>query len=91
VVSVYNEEGQPQSNAEVNVIDESDGTVVATGHTNVNGNYLFQGLPPGTYTVTACIAIEDVDYYAFVTGVPITSGEVTQRVLFLSEAPGGCT
>lgn len=90
-VSVQNEDAQPQANAEVTVIDEESGEPVATGYTDTFGNYVFENLPPGTYTVTACITIENNDYFAFVTGVLIEPGGLAQRILFLEPAPGGCT
>jgi uncharacterized repeat protein (TIGR01451 family) len=89
-ILVYNEDGQPQANVELNLIDESDSTVVDTAHSSTSGTHLFEGVAPGTYTVTACIRIENVDYYAFVSGITVNSGTVLSRVLFLEEAPGGC-
>lgn len=90
-VSVQNEDAQPQGSAEVTVIDEDSGEPVATGYTDIFGNHLFESLQPGTYTVTACITIENDDFFAFVTGVLIEPGAVAQRILFLEPAPGGCT
>jgi hypothetical protein len=90
IVSVNTEEGQPQANAQISVIDEDSGAVVATGYSDINGTHFFQNLPPATYTVTTCIVIENVDYYAFATGIVVQSGAVSQRILFLQPAPGGC-
>lgn len=91
VVTIHNNEGQPQANAQITVIDEANNAVVATGYSDINGSSYFQNLAPGTYTVTACIVIENEDYYAFVTGVQVQSGTIAQRILFLQPSPGGCT
>jgi parallel beta-helix repeat protein len=50
--AVTDENGNPLRGVEVQCID-SDGNVVAQGITDDGGNYLFEGLPEGTYTIRA--------------------------------------
>lgn len=90
IISVNNDEGQPQANAEITLLDEDSGDVVATGHSDSNGIYFFQNLVPGSYTATVCIVIENVDYSAYMTGIVVQPGTIAQRVLYIQPAPGGC-
>jgi hypothetical protein len=43
--------GEPGLNGVILQLENSSGTVIATQTTSGNGNYLFSGLPAGTYTV----------------------------------------
>ncbi|MFW5941252.1 MAG: CARDB domain-containing protein, partial [Chloroflexota bacterium] len=90
VVTVFNQSGEPQASAEINVYDEDSGEVVATGYSDIDGNYFFDSIPADTYTVTACITIENDDYFRSASGVIVNTGEVTQLVLFLQPSPAGC-
>lgn len=90
VITVFTYDGQPQANARIEVIDESDGSTAAVGYSDLNGTHLFPDIPAGTYSVTACVTVENIDYYSFVTGIPVTSNSVTHRVLFLTRQPGAC-
>ncbi|HSM58632.1 MAG TPA: CARDB domain-containing protein [Candidatus Sulfomarinibacteraceae bacterium] len=90
VVTIFNQYGEPQANAEINVYEEDGGALVATGYSDIDGNHFFTGLAPDTYTVTACITIESEDFFRSASGVIVSSGGVTQIVLFLQPSPAGC-
>lgn len=91
LVTVNNDLDQPQANAEITVIDEATSEVVATDYSDINGTHYFDPLPPATYTVTACVVVENLDYYAYATGITVQSGAIAQLILYLQYAPGGCT
>ncbi|WP_420642333.1 TadE/TadG family type IV pilus assembly protein [Candidatus Leptofilum sp.] len=58
----------PQFRAEVFLTDESSSLIVAKTATDENGYYVFDTVPPGTYTVHACILIDNVQYFGLRTG-----------------------
>jgi hypothetical protein len=53
-VYTYYENGQPAANAEVQVYNGTQ--LIASGVTDVQGEYVFTGIPAGTYTVTATLS-----------------------------------
>lgn len=57
----------PQFRAEVFLTDESTSLVVARTSTDENGFYAFNTVPAGTYTVHACILIDNVQYFGLRT------------------------
>lgn len=50
----------PQNRAVVSLWSGS--TLIATTNSNASGFYEFIGVPPGTYTVSACVSIDSVQY-----------------------------
>lgn len=58
----------PQFRAEVFLTDESTSLIVARTSTDENGFYIFDTVPPGTYTLHACIVINNIEYYGLRTG-----------------------
>ena len=79
----------------VEVYDEATGNLISTEFTDAAGSYYFSSLPPATYSIIACITIEENgvqnDYSAYVTGVVISSGTLSQQNLFLELDPAGCS
>ncbi|RMG95496.1 MAG: hypothetical protein D6706_11915, partial [Chloroflexi bacterium] len=69
VVRSLNVEWLPQFRAIVSLIDESTSTVVATTLTDQNGFYQFNNLPAGTYSVTACVTIDNQTHFGIRTGL----------------------
>ena len=58
----------PQFRAEVFLIDESTSLIVARATTDENGFYIFDTVPLSTYTVQACIVIDNNQYFGLRTG-----------------------
>ena len=48
----------------------SDGVnTIATTATDENGYYQFSNIAPGTYTVSACVQIDNSDWYGVISGI----------------------
>jgi hypothetical protein len=95
---VRNEAGNPQANVAVWIIDEDDGSQAGITYSAFDGTYFFASVEAGSYTLNACIRIEDAsnpgvfhDYWAAVPGVTILAGQTTTQNLFLELAPEGCS
>lgn len=58
----------PQFRAEVFLIDESTSLILDRTTTDENGFYIFDTVPLGTYTVQACIVIDNNQYFGLRTG-----------------------
>ena len=71
VVRVLFHDWVPQFRTQVTLLDQSSGGVLATAITDNNGFYQFRNLPAGSYTVTACFNISNVDYSGIITGVAV--------------------
>ncbi|HEX6386028.1 MAG TPA: TadE/TadG family type IV pilus assembly protein [Anaerolineae bacterium] len=59
----------PQFRAQVTLIDESTARIVATAESDVNGFYQFTNLPAGTYTIRACLIVDNKPYVGQRTGM----------------------
>lgn len=93
---VRNEAGNPQANVGIWLYNASSAEV-GTAYSGFDGSYYFASVSAGTYSMIACIRIEDSanpgiyrDYSATVPGVTVQSGFTTTQNLFLQLAPEGC-
>ncbi|MCI0397753.1 MAG: pilus assembly protein [Chloroflexi bacterium] len=76
----------PQANVWVTLSSETDpGYPDQFTFSDSNGEYFFAGIPPGTYTITGCITIENEDYFYSVSGQVLPAGTVIQLNLFLTQ------
>jgi len=80
---------QPQANVEVRLFDEASGDLVDTAYSDTEGNYFFNPVNPGSYTLTACVVIDGTEYFYSVSGVVVNPGLPTSEDLFLE--PGICS
>lgn len=76
----------PQERMLVSAIDESSGLTVATTYSDEDGFYQFDNLTNGVfYTVTACIKINNNDYFGIRTGI-----EAPETPTNISALQGAC-
>ncbi|HSH02853.1 MAG TPA: TadE/TadG family type IV pilus assembly protein [Anaerolineae bacterium] len=75
----------PQSNAEIKLFDQSDGSLVTSMLSNEDGIYIFANLPAGTYTINGCLNLDGNNLAYTVTGVILNQGSGEVRDLFLEE------
>ncbi|MGM7702002.1 carboxypeptidase regulatory-like domain-containing protein [Pseudalkalibacillus sp. Hm43] len=79
--------GDPVTNAAIQVID-GNGTVLQTGGTDQNGQYVIGNLPPGSFT----IVVNAQDYSSATNGVTLEPGQIISNANFvLIPDPGGIT
>ena len=76
---------QPQAQVEVRLYDEASGDLLETTHSDTEGNYFFSGVNAGSYTLTACVVIDGIEYFYSVSGVVVNAGLPTSEDLFLEE------
>ena len=76
---------QPQANVEVRLFDEASGNLMNTTYSDTEGNYFFSPVDPGSYTLTACVVIDSVEYFYSVSGVVVNAGLTTSEDLFLEQ------
>lgn len=57
----------PQYRAIIKLINGS--TVIAATSTDINGYYIFNNVPAGVYSVSACISIDNEDWYGVLNGI----------------------
>ena len=57
----------PQFRAFITLSDGAN--IIATTTTDQNGYYQFTNIAPGTYTVSACVQIDNSDWYGVITGI----------------------
>ncbi|MCF6137925.1 carboxypeptidase regulatory-like domain-containing protein [Pseudalkalibacillus berkeleyi] len=75
--------GNPLSNVSITIVDDT-GFIVGTVLTDTNGNYVFNGLAPGNYTITSIAA----GFQSLSTGAIVQSNETTVVDQSLVSNPG---
>lgn len=87
IVQVLISDLSPQRRALVKLINQTTGQVVTSTTTDANGLYTFNNVPAAsTYTVTACVSIDNRPYFGIRTG--ITPPNLLTNVYML---PGPCS
>jgi Flp pilus assembly protein TadD len=71
--TVHTFDGHPVSNATVAAHDVAHGTVSVSVRTEPNGTFVFPGLPPGSYEVTASVGADQTSERADIKDVGDTS------------------
>ena len=82
IVQVLISDLSPQHRAVVKLINESSMAWIASDITDPNGYYEFTNIPAGTYSVTACVTIDNKSYFGHRTG--ITPPNLLTNVYMLS-------
>jgi len=75
---------QPVANADVDVIRQSDGGLVATGRTDAAGHYVVAFLPPDAYSVQAVQPLIPALRVTAVSGVQVTKQQTTVQDVTLA-------
>ncbi|MFC7370130.1 carboxypeptidase regulatory-like domain-containing protein [Fictibacillus iocasae] len=69
--------GVPIGNATIRVLDSNE-VIIGTAGTDVNGNYIVEGLPPGSFTVI----VTAPDFSSSFTGIAVSPGENLTNINF---------
>jgi hypothetical protein len=86
VLARINNTLNPQARAQVRLLDAITGEVVLTTITDTLGRYAFLDVPDGTYTINACISIDDTEYFGSYPAVQVPPAVIAYFVI----EPGPC-